>query len=235
MANLKQSLDSAKTTFATVNQKENERLDNYLKLGGGWAGQLKSATGTGKMGDLSRWLGGALEKLPAMKQDAGLRRAMAKGMDSLQAWAASNPKKAAMLNAAAGLSGAALGGMAGGALGGGPSAPQQQDQNATQQPVQTAQNTIPSKSGSPEIQGFQSGMVDNGAEPNWQNKDFQVSPEGKTSQTQSGTFTPDSPARPDTSVGGRAANFFARQARKAALRQKGTPKEIQSSSATVED
>ncbi len=208
MANLKQSLDNAKTTVATVNQKENERLDNYLKLGGGWAGQLKSATGTGKMGELSRWLGGALERIPVMKQDAGLRRAMAKGMDSLQAWAASNPKKAAMLNAAAGLGGAALGGMAGGALGGGPNAPQQQDQNTPQQPTQTAQNAIPSKSGPTEIQGFQSGIVDNGAELNWQNQSFTASPDGKSmTQTKSGVFGPGD-VRPDTTD--RAGQFFKR-------------------------
>jgi hypothetical protein len=146
VAGLQNALTQAKTSFNNVNKAENERLDAELKSGGGWAGKLQGMQGDGKMAGMARWLGGALEKIPVMKQDAGLRRAMAKGMDAINAWAKENPKKAAMLNAAAGAGGAVLGGMAGGALGGGPSAPQQQQ-------GQVPQNAIPNKSGSPEVDG----------------------------------------------------------------------------------
>jgi hypothetical protein len=243
VAELQSTLTQTKTSFDNVNKAENERLDAELKSGGGWAGKLKGVQGDGKVAGMARWLGGALEKIPAMKQDAGLRRAMAKGMDAINAWAKENPKKAAMLNAAAGAGGAVLGGMTAGAFGGGPSTPKQQGQ--------APQNAIPNKSGSPEVagadwnttrgdmsqaeidnyspaaayknaagpggpspvvKGFPSGVVDNsaitGAEPNWQNQTFNVSPDGKTmSQTKSGIFGPGD-VRPQTS--NRGGEFFKR-------------------------
>ena len=238
---LQTNLDTIEPSIATIDKKESERLDSVLNVGGGWAGKLKNVASQGFMGKAARALGSAMEKVPMLKQDMGLRRAMAKGMDSLQAWAKDNPKKAAMLNAAAGIGGAALGGLGAGAMGGGPQAQGQPESGVpanTQQQVQAPQagdQIASSSETSPAARDFipnRSGSLD---EPVNQNPvPTEISPDGKkVTASSTDTYGPDSANRPTMREPGRE-NIWQRLTRKQAARQKGTAKEIPSAGGFID-
>ena len=238
---LQTNLASIEPSISTIDKKENERLDSVLKTGGGWAGNLKNVANQGFMGKTARALGSAMEKIPALNQDQGLRRAMAKGMDALQTWAQTNPKKAAMLNAAAGIGGAALGGLGAGAMGGGPQTQGQTETGAapnTQQQVQAPQagdQIASSSETSPAARDFipnRSGSVD---EPINQNPvPTEISPDGKkVTASSTDTYSPDSANRQNMREPGRE-NIWQRLTRRQAARQKGTAKELPSAGGLID-
>jgi hypothetical protein len=102
VAKIKNYLDNTGKLANQIDKYRNRVLDKSLKQGGGLSSTLKGIPGL-------KWLGKVIEKVPILNQDKGLRRSVAKSMDALQVWATQNPKKAAVLNAAAGAAGAATG------------------------------------------------------------------------------------------------------------------------------
>lgn len=130
ISQVQQSLQGLGNSIAPIDQQRNATLDKNLEAGGGWGAKLRGATGTGMMGKGMRALGDKIKNIPALNKDMGLRRAMSQGMDSLNAWAQKNPKKAAVLNVGSSIAGGVTGAMGAGSLqnafAGSPQAPQPQ-------------------------------------------------------------------------------------------------------------
>lgn len=116
ISQVQQSLQGLGNSIAPIDQQRNATLDKNLEAGGGWGAKLRGATGTGKMAQGMRALGDKIKNIPALNKDMGLRRAMAQGMDSLNAWAQQNPKKAAVLNVGSSIAGGVTGAMGAGSL-----------------------------------------------------------------------------------------------------------------------
>jgi len=124
---IKDYFDTTAELPQQIDKERNQKMDMDLRQRGetqgtSVSGFLKKVEGEGKVPEFLRWLGKKVENIPVLNQEMGLRRAIAKGMDSLQVWAKQNPKKAAVLNATAGIAGAVAGVGAAGALSA-PSAP----------------------------------------------------------------------------------------------------------------
>jgi hypothetical protein len=106
---IKTDFKDADRVVTSADQFRNMMLDKNLDKSGGWAGKLQQTSGNGLLSQGLRSLGAAMSRVPALNQDNGLRRAITQGMDSVQVWAKSNPKKAALLNMAASGAGALAG------------------------------------------------------------------------------------------------------------------------------
>jgi len=104
-----QNLDLLKDKIGLIDQQRNANLDMQLNAGKGWGGKLRGASGDNSISKGMRWLGDKIKNIPILNQDMGLRRAISKGMDGVQQWAANNPKKAAALNIGAAGAGALTG------------------------------------------------------------------------------------------------------------------------------
>lgn len=177
---IKDFLDSSAETPTQIDADRNQAKDAELKKAGdekgtSVSGYLKNIEGQGLGPRFLRWLGSKADSIPVLNKEKGLRRAIAQGMDALQAWAAENPKKAAVLDAAAGLGGA-VAGAAGAAKiqgaisnlnqGSGQAQPQQQPQ--AQQQAQPQQQAQAQQQGgdfqrpSSQVQSLPSGRIDNG-------------------------------------------------------------------------
>jgi len=155
VAKIKNSLDNTGKIANQLDKYRNGVLDKSLKQGGGLSGTLKGIPGL-------KWLGKVIEKVPILNQDQGLRRSIAKSMDSLQVWATQNPKKAAVLNAAAGAAGAATGVYGASKLQQAFTPSTQASQPAKEQPKPEPEQTRGNRPSS-QVKGFSSGKVDNSA------------------------------------------------------------------------
>lgn len=113
---VQQSLQGMQQEIPPIDQQRNAELDQKLQAGGGLGGKLRSA----QQGTWSNWLGQKIQNIPALNKDMGLRRAMAQGMDAMNAWAEKNPKKASLLNMGATVAGGVAGAMGAGAAMGSP-------------------------------------------------------------------------------------------------------------------
>lgn len=102
---VQQNLQGMADSIPHIDQNRNQQLDAKLQAGGGIGGKLRGAD----QGTWANWLGQKIQNIPALNKDMGLRRAMAQGMDAMQAWAQQNPKKAALINMGAGIAGGVAG------------------------------------------------------------------------------------------------------------------------------
>lgn len=118
MAIFKDNMDKIANSFAKfqsldiggqIDTHRNQELDTQLSAKGGLGNWLRSFTGKDAGSKAMAWIGDKIKNVPALNQDQGLRRAIAKGVDSLDDWARANPKKSMLLNMAAGVGGAATG------------------------------------------------------------------------------------------------------------------------------
>lgn len=118
MIQFKQNMDKIANNFAKfqgidiggqLDSHRNQELDAKLAAGGGLGGWLRSFKGTNAVSGALKWLGNKAKDIPALNTDMAFRRALAKGVDSLDDWAKENPKKAMLLNIGAGVGGAAAG------------------------------------------------------------------------------------------------------------------------------
>jgi len=118
MIQFKQNMDKIANNFAKfqgidiggqLDAHRNQELDAKLAAGGGLGGWLRSFKGTNAVSGALKWLGNKAKDIPALNTDMAFRRALAKGVDSLDDWARDNPKKAMLLNIGAGVGGAAAG------------------------------------------------------------------------------------------------------------------------------
>ena len=172
---VKDFLDTSAETPTQIDADRNTAKDAELKAAGdekgtSVSGYLKNIEGQGLGPRFLRWLGSKTDSIPVLNKEKGLRRAIAQGMDALQTWAAENPKKAAVLDAAAGLGGAAAGAAGAakiqGAISnfqqGSAAQPQAQQQAQPQQPQQPQQQGGDFQRPSSQVQSLPSGRIDNG-------------------------------------------------------------------------
>lgn len=161
---IKDYFDTTATLPQQIDKERNQKLDADLRQRGdaqgtSISGALKKVEGEGKVPQFLRWLGKKVENIPILNQEMGLRRAIAKGMDSLQIWAKENPKKAAVLNTTAGIAGAVAGVGAAGALSG-PSTP---DPKKIRSDSVTSRDAGEYLRPGPEVKSLPSGRIDNSA------------------------------------------------------------------------
>lgn len=116
LQNVQTNLQQLGSAIPNIDKQRNQTLDQKLQAGGGVGNKLRNAQGDGKAAKGMRWLGDKIKNIPALNKDQGLRRAMATGMDAVQAWADKNPKKATALNLGAGVAGGLAGGLAAGSM-----------------------------------------------------------------------------------------------------------------------
>lgn len=137
--NLQKNLQGLEPQITQIDQQRNQSLDTKLQAGGGIGASLRGADSSTKLGQLQNWIGEKIKGIPALNQDQGLRRAMAKGMDAIQDWASKNPKKAALINIGSGIAGGLAGAVGAAKLQQGFQGTQQQPQQQQQQQPQKQQ------------------------------------------------------------------------------------------------